>query len=417
MPRKYWKQAIPLQARKYIHYPFEHGVYDYYVYPFFANLSKTKRLGIVFSLTSKRIVNLLESGFKSLGLNLISVETSPFSIYRLFSQTDKENVQEKGCIYSNFTETNGQFLFAINNVPVLMREVEIQRSLGLRNRLEINNSMDFISKQLEKNPFEDIAVISDDGDFWAPIVENDVKRNVRIWKISDIFGFKVEGFAEIAAIGACLKFINTKVPDVDLYKRNRSSEEEIRGTLTIWKLAAMIFGLFLLWTCYVQVSTFLIGAKLKAQQSSSAGRVTDFRGLSSEQIENKVSAMSSDVKTLSTLMHPVSYTEKLSALPGLLPDDMWLSSLSINYPYSTKSFKEKNNLSLAGVVSSLKGTEKDLAIGNAFRIIMDNAPKMADICKGQAKIDYAFAEGEKTISKKDLVVGMKFTLRCEKESE
>ena len=28
-PRRFWKSAVPLQARKYIHYPFERAVYDY----------------------------------------------------------------------------------------------------------------------------------------------------------------------------------------------------------------------------------------------------------------------------------------------------------------------------------------------------------------------------------------------------
>jgi Tfp pilus assembly PilM family ATPase len=202
MPRKHWRNAIPLQARKYIHYPFERGIYDYYVYPFFAGLSKTGRLGIVFSLTSSRIASAIEVGMKSLGLNLVALEASPLSIYRLFSHTDKEAMPGKGCLYANFTSRLGQFLFALNNAPILMREVEVQRAIGVRNKLEVNNLVDFVSKQLEKNPFEDTAVVSDDGDFWGPILETEVKRPVRKWRISDIFGFKVEGFAEMAPIGA-----------------------------------------------------------------------------------------------------------------------------------------------------------------------------------------------------------------------
>ena len=97
--RSYWKQTIPLQARKYIHYPFEKGVYDYYVYPFDAPLSKTKKLGVVFCMTSSKIVSALASGMKSIGLNLVAVECSALSTYRLLTQIDKENSEEKGIIY------------------------------------------------------------------------------------------------------------------------------------------------------------------------------------------------------------------------------------------------------------------------------------------------------------------------------
>ena len=93
----------------------------------------------------------------------------------------------------------------------MFREVEVQKALGARNRLEITNCMDFISKQLERNPFEDVAIVSDDGDFWTYIVEGEVKQHVRISKISEVFGFRVEGFPEMAVLGACLKFVNKKM--------------------------------------------------------------------------------------------------------------------------------------------------------------------------------------------------------------
>ena len=157
VPRHYWKDAVPLQARKYIHYPFERAIYDFSIRPFYAELTKNKQLEVVFSLTSKVIVATIEKGMQSIGLKLAALETAPVSVFRLFNQTDKEAQKNVGKVYANFSSYEGQFLFAINNTPVLMREVEVNPSMGTRNRLEVNNCIDFISKQIEKNVFEDIV--------------------------------------------------------------------------------------------------------------------------------------------------------------------------------------------------------------------------------------------------------------------
>ena len=418
-PRKYWKNTIPLQARKYIHYPFEKGIFDYSVYPFYAGLSKAKHLGVVFSMTSSKIVEMLETGMKNIGLNLVAVETSPVSIYRLFNQTDKEAAPGKGCIYANFTSRKGQFLFSVNNVPVLMREVEVQKAIGNRNRLEVNNCMDFISKQIERNPFEDVAVISDEADFWAPILESEVKRHVRVWRISDIFGFKVEGFAEMAAIGACLKFVNSNVPDIDLYRKNRSSDEEISGIITSWKITAILIVLLMLWGGFVQVSSMLKLKDLNSQKFTTVNDIAEFKGLYASQIKDKVSALTKKSKTLENYLAPVNYTQKLSILPDILPKEMWLTLLEIKYPYHTTNnkLKDKSILRMEGVASVLAGRDKELALGNRFRTVMESTPEMADLCKGMATISYDFSTAPLKQQQKDFVLGTKFSLKCEKEDK
>ena len=412
MARKYWKKAIPLQARKYIHYPFERGVFDYYTYPFFAPLTKAKRLGVVFSITSARIVNTIEAGLRSIGLNMVALETSPLSVYRLFSQTDKEARAGAGNIYANFTNTQGQFLFSLNNVPVLMREVDVQRAIGGRNRLEVNSCIDFVSKQLEKNPFEDTAIISDDADFWAPILEADLKRPVRKWRISDIFGFSVEGFAEMAPVGACLKFINQKVADIDLYRKNRSNEEEIRGITAIWKIAGIFVLLLLLWGGWKQVSAFFAAQHYNLQKVAAREHVADFKGLYAAQIIEKVKAMTENSKILKELVDNVSFTEKLSALPDLMPPQMWLTKLDIRYPFSIRSYREKNILRLEGFISTFEGRAKELEYGNVFATAMDSSPVMADLCKGRGVISYDYADAGAGARR---AMSTKITFECVRE--
>ncbi len=413
--RVYWKQTIPLQARKYIHYPFEKGVYDFYVYPFNAPLSKTQKLGVVFCMTSAKIISALEAGMKKIGLNLVSVECSAISAYRLLTQVDKDNSEQKGIIYANFTSTHGQFLFALNELPLMFREVEVQKALGARNRLEITNCMDFISKQLEKNPFEDVAVVSDDGDFWVYIVEGEVKQHVRISKISEVFGFRVDGFSEMSVLGACLKFVNKKVPDIDFYKGNRSSDEEIRATTFAWLVTAAVAGLVILYALFMQVTSVVTAVQLKASKKDQK-EVTDFQGLYADQIKTKVSNLKSNSKKLDGLLVEPYFTKKLSALPRTLPEDIWLSSLSIDYPYNFDIKKGNATMAIEGIASTLAGNKEELALGNKFKSDISADLDFADLCKNSANISYNIDNSLKNQGS-IFVLGTKFVVKCGNKNE
>lgn len=410
--RAYWKQTIPLQARKYIHYPFEKGVYDYYVYPFHAPLSKTQKLGVVFCMTSAKIVSALESGMKKIGLNLASIECSAISTYRLLTQIDKDNLEDKGIIYANFTSTHGQFLFSLNKVPLMFREVEVQKSLGMRNRLEVTNCMDFISKQLEKNPFEDVAIVSDDGEFWVPIVEGEVKQHVRVNKISEVFGFRIEGFSEMAVLGACLKFVNKKIPDIDFYKKNRSTDEEISATTFAWLVTGVVICLVILYALVMQVTYIITSAQLQASKKEQK-EVADFQGLYADQIKGRAGNLKENQKKLEGLLIEPYFTKKLSALPRTVPDDIWLSGYTLSAPYNFENKQNTVSLVIEGVASSLSGNKEELALGNKFKTDISEDLDYADLCKNSATIAYNVDNSLKSKGGA-FVLGTKFTIKCGK---
>lgn len=409
-PRRFWKSAVPLQARKYIHYPFERAVYDFSVRPFNAELTKSKQLEVVFSLTSKIIVGTLKTGMEEIGLNLVSVETAPLSIFRLFNQTDKEAQKNVGQVYAHFSSYDGKFLFSIDNTPVLMREVELNPSMGTRNRLEVNNCIDFISKQIEKNVFEDIVVISQPDQMdWTPLLEMETKKNVRKWNIEDIFGFKVSGFAEIAAIGACLKYINQNVVDINFISKHNSSEEEIKGTFSVWKVSILIIALLLFWLLIVQFNSIRMARNFQNTNIARVnGGIDEFKDLSAKQIKDRVAAMKENSNDLADLIVQPKYTVKLSALPDLMPDEMYFTSLQINYPMASKSGKVKDNMSIAGVVHSLEGNKVEYDESAKFNTKMDTSSAMADLCKNSIKWSYPPND-------QSTVLGTVFSMTCKKD--
>ena len=62
LKRSEWKDAIPLTARKYIHFSFDKAVVTYHVYNFTTAATKRKSLGVIFSLTTKAIIERLRKG-------------------------------------------------------------------------------------------------------------------------------------------------------------------------------------------------------------------------------------------------------------------------------------------------------------------------------------------------------------------
>ena len=56
LKRTEWAEGIPNEARKYIHFPLDKAVYAYYAYEFETAATKQKRLGVVFTMTTKTIV-------------------------------------------------------------------------------------------------------------------------------------------------------------------------------------------------------------------------------------------------------------------------------------------------------------------------------------------------------------------------
>ena len=243
---------------------------------------------------------------------------------------------------------------------------------------------------------------------WTPLLEMETKKNVRKWNIEDIFGFKVSGFAEIAAMGACLKFINNNVADIDFIKKHRSSNDEIKGTWSLWKLTLIILALLIIWGIYGQISSTSSYLSFKRKNVTRADAIEEFRDLSASQIKERVASMKENSKDLTALIVQPKYTAKLSSLPDLMPDEMYFREVQISYPMASKVGKAKNSMSVSGVIHSLEGKKVELTEGGKFNTKISNASSMADLCKNNVSWSYSPED-------KSLVLGTIFSMKCERD--
>lgn len=394
LERKQWKSTIPLEARKYIHFPFEKAEYAYHAYEFETATTKQKRLGVVFTLTTKNIIDRLRKGFRSVGLNLVTVETAALSLGRAFSDADKEAVGSSGRIYSYFGNFAASFVFLNENAPVLLREVEIAGSAPAEHRhFEITNSTEFIAKQLEKDPFEETVIAGHNIEQWVPALEADSKKPVRRWDLKEVYGIETHSTGEIAAIGASIKFFDHKAPDIDFTKGNRLSTYEYHASITFWKITALV-GLFILLLIGLNYWKLLrsnheLAVKRRAHKTS----VEEFQGMSAAQISNNLNSMKAQNSSLASLVkYNTSIAPIFAEIMDSVPKNVWVSSIKYEDVFPPKG-QEARTLVLEGRIKTDKGGQADLALGNRFRDTFVSMPTIKEICGQTATVSFSNVAG------------------------
>ncbi len=385
--RKHWKEAIPLQARKYIHFPFEKTLYSYYVYEFESAATKQKRLGVIFTMTPKKVVEKLEKGLKSLGLEPIVIEPSPLSLSRAFSENDKEAVDDAGRIYSFFGTDVASFVFTNGNAPVLLREVEIAGALPVeRRRFEITNCTEFIGKQLERDPFEEAVIMGVDTDNWTPVLEADSKKPVRKWNLSEVYGIETKSAGEMASIGASMKFYDEKGPDLDFIKRSRLSDYEYNAGLMAWKIVILIALVFIGLLVKTWFGLYTDEQRLKKLRKNTSNVLADFEGLTAQQIESNLNRIKTQNTNLDNLVSNAYVTPVLVDIVKAIPTDVWLAKISYKEEFPSKKGGNRS-LILEGFIKT-GNSDQDLTLGKTFYDKLIQTPSIKSMCGTKGEIKY-----------------------------
>ena len=386
LKRKEWKEAIPLTARKYIHFSFEKAIVAYHVYDFVTAATKRKCLGVVFSMTTKAIVERLAKGLKSVDLNLVSVESSCLSMGRAFNDSDKEVIGNGGGrIYSFFGKRAANFVFLNENVPLLLRDVDIAGSLPTeRRRLELTNSIEFIAKQLERDPFEEAVIVGSEMEQWLPALEAEVKKPVRRWNLKEVFGISVRYAGEMAAIGAACKFYDDKIPDLDFNKGTRLARYEFDASMTMWKLTGVIVFIFALIFTNNYIAAKNIDRTLAKEQKAHEITLDDFKGLTGGQIKTNLERMKAQNNTLEGIVkNEDAVTPLLVDIVNSVPPQIWLTQIVYKDTFPSNGPKDRT-LTVQGFISTgNKDGQQDLEVGRAFRETLLKSPLINKICPGQ----------------------------------
>lgn len=417
LKRTEWAEGIPNEARKYIHFSFDKAVYAYHAYEFETAATKQKRLGVVFAMTTKTIISRLEKGLKAVGLELVSVEPSCLSLGRAFHDNDKEAVGKGGRIYSFFGKEMANFVFLNGVVPVLERDVEISGSIPAeRRRFEITNSAEFISKQLERDPFEEAVIVGYNVDPWIPALEADSRKPVRKWDLSEVFGIETKAAGEVASIGASEKFLVPQSPDIDFTKGKRLSAYEFNASWTVWKITLLLAVLMLLYIGKSYLGILVANYQLKKKQAVASQTLEDFKGLTSVQLQTNLDNIKtqnevfSDVYANSPLVTPV-----LNAVAHAVLPKMWLTKVTFSAGFPLRHQGE-GRLTLEGAISTGKESTDDLLVGGQFKEAIAKQPALKRLCRN-ANIRYVNISANTAKNTKQSQEATQFVLTCENEAK
>lgn len=415
LKRQEWAEGVPNEARKYIHFSFDKAVYAYHVYEFETAATKQKRLGVVFAMTTQTIISALKKGLHSLGLELVSVEPTCLSLGRVFTDNDKEAMENTGRIYSFFGKEKANFVFLNGNIPVLEREVEISGSgPAERRRFEITNSAEFIAKQLERDPFEETVIMGYDVEPWVAALEAEARKPVRRWDLKEVFGITTKSPGEMAAIGASGKFIDQKTPDVDFTKGKRLSHYEFNASWMMWKIVFVIMCGMLLFLAKSYIDVVTTNYKLKRKQAAASTTLEDFKGLTATQLRNNLSNLKDQNTTLKQLyVDTLQVTPVLVGVANSVLRNMWLTRVSFSSAFP-RTDRGSGTLDITGTISSGKDSGEDLIIGGRFRENLMRQPALRQLCRN-ADIRYTNMGNSTARKGQKSSTQTQFSITCKEE--
>lgn len=409
--RKFWKQSVPLQAKKYIHFPFEQAMFSYDVYSFETKISKQKKLGVLFGLTDKYIVDEIKKGMKELKLELRGLEISIISLSRILNMKDKGS-KDSGQVYGYFSNDKASFLFVNKAKPLLQKDINFSGMYTTeRRKLEITSYVDFISNQFEKDPFKETVLIGGaEKKTWGAMLEGVINKPIREFDINEVLGFESRGVEELACIGGCFKYSDTFGINLDLTGEQRSAKMDNKVLMFLWKIVGLCIAVLLIFCFTPQVKSFMVGKELKRAKSSGA-LMQEFSNMSASSIKQKIQDTKREERMLTEIFSIERITPILGRMIEIIPNEMWITRLSYKYPMlagKSKISKDKE-LGLSGFINAHTSRKKELEIGDTFRDTITKDEKFRTFCSVvSTEIRYKVPTEAK--AKKDEAT--QFTLDC-----
>lgn len=411
---RFRKQSIPFESKKYVPFPFEDSFYDYYAYTVDEQQTAPAgkgRMGVLFSLTNKRVSQSVLSGLQKLGLELLTMESAPVSVSRIVAAAmpDKEMGPQA---LAHFNPTTACLIVANSGVPVLFREVNFGDSQSTeRRRLDLKGSIEFVGKQFGGAlAVNEVLVSGENLDLWKNLVAEETKLPVTVWEPNKSIGVQDSEWGVLSAAGAAAQSMIYYPVAMDLRGLEKDDSDEKTAMVLIWSVVGTILGTLLLACILQHFRLYMLKSELRAAKVKTE-IISEFAGKDPEVINVEVAALSSRVKTFSTVLSSVDYmTPKLEALVNALPSNVWVKTLGYRGQLKVSpNVSTPIDLDMTGAAQA-GGAAKDIALLNQFRDNFKSQPVIEKIFSAQnnGKCDMSIQTSGKGSAEQDTT----FTLSC-----
>lgn len=423
--RRYWKTAVPAEAKKYIPLPFENTVQDFQVLDAVAN-GDARRLASYFAITYKSNYDGIKALLDKVGLKLAGLEISSVSVSRLWGRLTGTPSDPSSYTYVHLEPLVARILISERGMPVFSREVPITGDPKLDQRkIDLSGCLDFCRKQLSIEPSHQIWLTSEGGPdlaVWKESFAQETNISVELKNPSQALGLKQGGWGAQAAIGASLRGLIESPLTLDLDPSNKVRDDDRRAAFSMMRLAAVISGFFMAMGLLSAVNAWMTSSKVRVLRQKT-GMIAAFEGKTADQIQTMIQRMESSAGAFGGYVNrKVKLTYVLEDIADSVPNALWITDIQAQNSIGSGGGMAAQSgaaLKIAGQVQGeSSGMEQDTAI--LFKNTLQKSERFQKVfnCAGPAiQADLGAKDGQ-MIRDGELLqkeAGTSFNIECHVE--
>jgi len=409
------EEAVRFEARKYIPFRLEEAVTGFYI---LKDDQESKKLGILSLVTKEESIKNHLVILNKVNINPTAIETASFALLRLLEYSQEIDKQSSNVVIYLYAQ-RVNIIILKNGVPYFVRDVSLakkeewiddemaqfimdgevistdSRTTILRSIIsELRISLEYYKKELGKEDITKIILIGEIDDFddleevmtaareepdnpWPlavylhlsfdiPVSTIDPLKNILIPKARPL----PYTFAMLpVTIGAGLRNLSKSTVEIDLFKARKRPGMKAKvflNKMVLVEIAALIISLVLLFAVF---SIFVSREKnLLEKEKLNSPKFVDLSHFSEEELKRSEGEITKRLEVYNRFLNGKSVlTHKLSVLPRIMAEGIWLTGISFNarIPSAKQQGDNVITLELTGnVYSEQKGLE--IEIVNAF---------------------------------------------------
>ncbi|MCX5788187.1 MAG: hypothetical protein NTX64_06735, partial [Elusimicrobia bacterium] len=262
--QKFWKMAVPAEAKKYIPVQFDDLVNDFQIDVLPPGPDRRPRQGALFGVTQGKNMENVKVLLTKLGFQLAGIELAPCSVARLW-----EAVEPLGAVpHANVHFDHGSVTVTLSErgVPIFVREVLLgpDAKVADRRKLDLTGCMDFAKKQLGAQRPAKIRLSGATSEMaqWQEALAQESQAAVSVADSKKLLGIEGAEWGGLAAVGAAARHIVPHKLTLDLSGAGRVDDVDRRVALTVFSVAGALTALFLGVGLYRNVTAFVKQSEL-----------------------------------------------------------------------------------------------------------------------------------------------------------
>ncbi len=336
--RRFWKSAVPLEAKKHIPIPFEVLSHDYLCVPLSPDAEKHPRQGALIAVTQKQNLSGIRTMFSSLGLALAGIEVAPCSVLKL------EHALRPGAgsataplCHVHFEEGMARILIADKGLPVFFREVFLGEDSGMidHRKLDLAGCLNYVRKSLMVDGIDTVVVSGSSAqlDAWKEAFAQETGLAVRPQETAALLGIKDSDWGALCAIGASLRFQLADEANLDLGAIDRISEDEATTARDILAAAGALTALLLILGLF-KMGLYHFQAQAFRDIPHNAEMETLLRGNPPAMVDEMFAKMRAQIVSTQDICGngKVPLVSLIHDIIDSLPENTWLTALAIHRP-------------------------------------------------------------------------------------